>query len=65
MMLVISVCNIYGNAYLACFQTTVAETMWFMIMDNLFEFLYFIDMTCCFCQEYLDEETFTEVTDVK
>jgi len=36
-----------------------------MIMDNLFEFLYFIDMTCCFCQEYLDEETFTEVTDVK
>lgn len=64
-MLLVSVYNIYSNAFFSCFHTEFQGTTNFFIIDNGIEGLFFIDMLCCFFQEYLDEETFTEVSEVK
>ena len=34
-------------------------------MDQAVESLFLLDMAFCFCQEYLDEETYTLVSDLK
>ena len=64
-MLFVSVYNIYGNALYSAFEVPFENSLWFLIFDNFIELLFFIDMICCFCQEYVDEETFTEVNDIK
>jgi len=65
-MLIVSVYNIYGNAYYSAFEVDgLKEELWFILFDNIIELLFFIDMCCCFCQQYKDQETFTEVSDIK
>lgn len=64
-MLFVSVYNIYGNAYYSAFEAGLDNQLWFLLFDNIIELLFFIDMCCCFCQEYVDQETFSEVSDIK
>lgn len=64
-MLVVSVYNIYGNAYYSAFDIPFQTSLWFIVFDNSIELLFFVDMICCFCQEYVDEETYTAVSDIK
>ena len=63
LMLIISCYNIFGNAYYSAFGVT--DALWFNILDQAVESLFLLDMAFCFCQEYLDEETYTVVTDIK
>jgi hypothetical protein len=64
-MLFVSVYNIYGNAYYSAFEVFTEEELWFILFDNIIELLFFVDMCCCFCQQYVDQETFTEVSEIK
>jgi hypothetical protein len=63
LMLFISCYNIFGNAYYSAFGAP--DTITFMILDYVVEFLFSCDLIFCFCQEYLDEETYTIVSDIK
>lgn len=36
-----------------------------MIIDNFVESLFICDLIFCFCQEYLDEETYSLVSKIK
>ena len=49
LMLIVSVYNIYGNAYFAAFQVFTEQELWFILFDNIIELLFFVDMCCCFC----------------
>ena len=62
-MLCISCYNIFGNAYFSAFG--VSDTMTFWIADQVIESFFLLDLAFCFCQEYLDEETYTIVSDIK
>jgi hypothetical protein len=59
-MLMISVYNIFGNAYYSAFGAP--ETTWFIVVDVTVELMFFFDMIFCFFQEYKDEETCNHVT---
>ena len=48
LMLIVSVYNIYGNAYYSAFEITFKNQLWFILFDNIIELLFFIDMCCCF-----------------
>ena len=44
-MLIVSVYNIYGNAYYSAFEVdSLKEELWFILFDNIIELLFFIDM---------------------
>lgn len=62
-MLVVSCYNVFGNAFYAAFG--MPHLVWLQIFDNFVEVLFLIDLFCCFCEEYMDEETFTDVSEVK
>lgn len=50
LMLIVSVYNIYGNAYYSAFEIPFKNDLWFILFDNIIELLFFIDMCCCFFQ---------------
>ena len=62
-LLLISCYNIFSNAYYSAFG--VPDSLSFKIVDNFVEGLFWCDLCFCFCQEYLDEETYTIVSDIK
>lgn len=62
-MLIVSCYNVFGNAFYAAFG--MPDLLWLQIFDNFVEFLFLIDLFCCFTEEYMDEETFTFVSEVK
>lgn len=63
LMLFISCYNIFGNAYYSAFGAP--DTTLFYVIDYIVEFQFVLDLIFCFCQEYLDEETYTIVSDIK
>lgn len=63
MMMVMSVYNIFGNAYYSAFGAP-AEPV-YMAIDLAVEAMFFADMIFCFCQEYMDEETYNIVSSFK
>lgn len=63
-MLIVSCYNVFGNAYYAAFG--MPKDNWGLyIFDYFVEFLFLIDLFCCFVEEYKDEETFTDVSEVR
>ena len=62
-MLIVSCYNVFGNAFYAAFG--MPDLLWLIIFDNFVEVLFLMDLFCCFCEEYMDEETFTYVSEVK
>jgi hypothetical protein len=63
LMLFVSVYNIFVNAFYSAFG--IPTTQNFIIVDNLVEGLFICDLCFCFCQEYLDEETYSLVSGIK
>jgi hypothetical protein len=61
MMLFAACFNIFSNAFYSAFG--MPDTIWFNVIDNTIEGLFWIDMILSFCQEYLDDETFVVVSD--
>ena len=57
LMLFVSCYNIFGNALYSAFGMSDEKYFWYL--DNFVETLFLMDMVFCFCQEYLDEETYT------
>ena len=49
LMLIVTVINIYTNAYLAAFEMEFKNDLWFILTDNIIELLFFIDMGFSFC----------------
>jgi len=43
----------------------MSDQEYFWYLDNFVETLFLMDMVFCFCQEYLDEETYTVQSDIK
>ena len=62
-MMFTSCFNIFGNAYYAAFGVPTTSTE--IILDNFIEVLFLMDMIFCFCQEYMDEETYNIVSSLK
>ncbi len=62
-MLLVAFINVFGNAYIAAFGES--KDQWFMICDQFMESLFLLDMVFNFLEEYLDEETYTYVSDLK
>lgn len=62
-MLFVSCYNIFMNAYYSAFGIPIED--YFIWVDNFVESLFFCDLIFCFCQEYLDEETYSLVTNIK
>jgi hypothetical protein len=62
-LLLISCYNIFSNAFYSAFG--IPESIYFTVIDNFVEGLFWFDLIFCFCQEYLDEETYTIVSDIK
>lgn len=60
LMLFVSCYNIFVNAYYSAFGIPNTES--FVIIDNFVEGLFICDLVFCFCQEYLDEETYSLVS---
>ena len=63
MMLLVCFIDVFGNAYFASFEPP--DDQRFIIVDQTIETLFLIDMIFNFLEEYLDEETYTYVTDLK
>ena len=63
LMLFVSCYNIFGNALYSAFG--MSDSFTFMIVDQCVETMFLFDMFFCFCQEYLDEETYTVESDIK
>ena len=59
LMLLVSCQNIFANSYYAAFGLPTYSA--FNIVDYIIEFLFMCDLLFCFCQEYLDEETYSVV----
>ena len=57
LMLFVSCYNIFGNAFYSAFGKSESDT--FFWLDIGVEMLFLFDLLFCFCQEYLDEETYT------
>ena len=62
-MLIVSCYNIFGNALYSAFGLSDQPYFWYL--DNFVETLFLFDMLFCFCQEYLDEETYTVQSEIK
>ena len=62
-MLFVSCYNIFVNAFYSAFG--IPDTPYFVYVDNFVESLFFFDLIFCFCQEYMDEETYSLVSDLK
>jgi len=62
-MMIASCYNIFGNAYYAAFG--VPTSIYEVVIDQFVEVLFFADMIFCFCQEYMDEETYNIVSSLK
>ena len=62
-MLFVSCYNIFGNAYFSAFEIT--EDLQFLILDQVVESMFLMDMIFNFCQEYLDEESYMVISDIK
>ncbi len=62
-MLLFCFINVFGNAYFASFDPP--DDQRFIIIDQAIETLFLIEMMFTFLEEYLDEETYTYVTDLK
>ena len=62
-MLLVAFINVFGNAYIAAFGES--KDQWFIICDQFMESLFLLDMVFNFLEEYLDEETYTYVSDLK
>lgn len=62
-MLFVSCYNIFGNAYSSAFGKV--DSLIFEIADQCVETLFLFDLLFCFCQEYLDEETYTVQNEIK
>ena len=62
-MMITSCYNIFGNAYYAAFGAP--QEFYDVMIDNFVEVLFFLDMIFCFCQEYMDEETYNLVSGFK
>ena len=63
LMMFASCFNIFGNAYYSAFG--VPASTYNIILDMLIETLFLFDMCFCFCQEYMDEETYNVVSGLK
>mgnify|MGYP000968411450 CR=1 FL=1 len=59
----VSVYNVYVNAYYASFGTPTSTFE--VSIDVLVETLFFFDMLFCFLQEYKDDETYSMVSSFK
>ena len=62
-MLFVSCYNIFMNAYYSAFG--IPTDPYFNYVDMAVESLFICDLVFCFCQEYLDEETYSVVTNIK
>ena len=62
-MLMISCYNIFGNAYVAAFG--ISMELHIVIIEQAVESFFLLDMVFSFCQEYLDEETYVVVNDLR
>jgi len=62
-MLIVSCYNIFGNAYYSAFG--IPSSLLFVLIDYFVEALFLFDMIFCFFQAYVDEETYSEVNDIK
>jgi hypothetical protein len=63
MMMFVSCYNIYGNAYFAAFG--ISDNIKIVIINQAVETMLLMDIIFTFCQEYLDEETYKIVSDIK
>ena len=62
-MLVVSCQNIFSNSYYSAFGLPTSKT--FNYIDVFIEMLFVCDLIFCFCQEYLDDTTYTIEKDFK
>ena len=62
-MLFVSCYNIYGNAYFAAFG--ISDSLSVAILNNIVETMFLMDIIFTFCQEYLDEETYKIVNELR
>jgi len=62
-LLFASVMNTFSQAYYAAFGLPTSELEIFL--DQSIEFLFWLDFFFCFCQEYIDEQTFMAVSELK
>jgi hypothetical protein len=62
-MMIVSVYNIFGNALYAAFGEP-NQTI-YILVDYGAEIMFLADMIFCFCQEYMDEETYNIVSSFK
>ena len=63
MMMMASIFNVFSNAYYSAFGEP--EDTNSQLLDTIIEFQFLLDMIFCFCQEYLDEETYNVVNNLK
>ena len=63
MMLFVSVYNIFGNAYFATFGER--KELWIKYVNWATECMFLFDMIFNFLQEYLDDETYIIISDIK
>lgn len=56
-MLIVSCQNIFSNSYYSAFGLPTSMT--FNYIDIFIELLFVCDLIFCFCQEYLDDTTYT------
>jgi hypothetical protein len=63
LLLLLAVWNIFSNAYFTAFGIPNDKVI--TMIDNFVEVFFYCDMVFNFCQEYLDEETYTIVSDFK
>lgn len=64
-MLIVSVYNIFGNAYYSAFGFPEDFYLFFNLVDLFVETMFLFDMIFCFIQEYKDEETFMVVSNFR
>ena len=62
-MLLVSCYNIFGNAYFATFGER--QEKWIIIINFIAEMMFLFDMIFNFLQEYLDDETYIIISDLK
>ena len=63
-MMLVSIQNIFFNAFYAGFGVPETYSISYFV-DKTFETLFLFDMMFCFCQEYMDEETYNIVSNFK
>lgn len=62
-MIVVTTQNIFQNGYYAAFGLPQSSTE--ITVDIMTEMAFLLDIFFCFCQEYLDEESYLVVTDFR